>query len=414
MEYLMKTSNLGLLFLAGWLSLTSPTSAQKQMDRANPETVGLEPAIIAQITPLLEDMVASQRLSGAVVGVVKHGQIAYLEAVGLQDVQSLAPMTESTLFRIYSMTKAVSAVATMILHEEGHFELSDPVSRYLPEFGQVEVLQADGSTRPPNQAATIEHLLLHTAGLSHRRSAEYREAKVRSRSITLSQLVDNVVSVPLRSDPGSEYLYSISPTILGRLVEVWSGQSFDEFVEERILRPLGMSDTSFWVEPGDQDRLASVYSLSDGGGLNPYAIEEVPFTERPALLEGAVGLVSTVPDFLRFSQMLLNYGEFDGARILSRNTVEMITQNGLPHEILQTRAGGEGWALGNVSVVVDETAAEQGARAGEYRWNGSAGTGFWVDPTTETVIVTMWQSSPSNPNRLRERIRTLVRQAIQD
>jgi CubicO group peptidase (beta-lactamase class C family) len=175
-----------------------------------------------------------------------------------------------------------------------------------------------------------------------------------------------------------------------------------------------MSDTSFWVEPGDQDRLASVYSLSDGGGLNPYAIEEVPFTERPTLLEGAVGLVSTVPDFLRFSQMLLNYGEFDGARILSRNTVEMITQNGLPHEILQTRAGGEGWALGNVSVVVDETAAEQGARAGEYRWNGSAGTGFWVDPTTETVIVTMWQSSPSNPNRLRERIRTLVRQAIQD
>lgn len=410
----MKTSNWGLLLLAGLLSLASPVSAQKQMDRVNPETVGLEPAVLGQITPLLEDMVASQRLSGAVVGVIKQGQIAYLESVGLQDVRSLAPMTEKTLFRIYSMTKAVTAVATMILHEEGHFELSDPVSKYLPEFGRVTVLQEDGSTRPPNRAATIEHLLLHTAGLSHRRSAEYREADVRSRDIALPQLVNNVVSVPLRADPGSEYRYSISPTVLGRLVEIWSGQSFDEFVEEKILKPLGMSDTSFWVEPDEQDRLASVYSLSDGGGLSPYAIEEVPFTQRPALLEGAVGLVSTVPDFLRFSQMLLNDGEFDGVRILSRNTVDMITGNGLPQEILRTRSGGEGWALGNVSVVVDETAAEQGAHAGEYRWNGSAGTGFWVDPTTETAIVTMWQSSPANPNQLRERIRALVRQAIQD
>jgi len=310
------------------------------------------------------------------------------------------------------MTKAVTAVAVMILHEEGHFSLSDPVSRYLPEFNDVVVLDADGSTRPPTRAVTVEDLLLHTAGLSHRSSREYREARVRSRAISLPQFIDNIVRVPLRSDPGTRYRYSAAPTVLGRLVEIWSAQPFDEFLRERVLGPLGMTDTGFWATPEQRGRLTTVYSPSDEGTLRAYEIEEIPFSERPELLEGAVGLLSTVPDFLRFSQMLLNGGELGGVRILRESTVEMMTRNGLPEAILQTRRGGTGWALANVAVVVDAAAAEEGAHEGEYRWDGSAGTEFWVDPSTETIIITMWQSSPANPGSLRRRVRELVRRAI--
>jgi CubicO group peptidase (beta-lactamase class C family) len=223
--------------------------------------------------------------------------------------------------------------------------------------------------------------------------------------------VRKIVRVPLRFDPGEGYLYSESSTVLGRLVEVVSGVPFDEFVEARLLTPLGMSDTGFWVAPEDRARLATVYAQVDGGGLRPYEIEEVPFTERPALLEGAVGLVSTVPDFLRFGLMLAQGGELDGVRILREETVRAMTVNRLPDAILATRRGGSGWGLANVSVVVDAAAAGAGVRAGEYRWDGSAGTEFWVDPSTRMVLVTMWQSSPANPDRLRQRLTEVAREA---
>jgi CubicO group peptidase (beta-lactamase class C family) len=260
----------------------------------------------ARITDVLEESVANARIAGAVVGVAQGGRTAYLQAVGIQDLSTGAPMTERSLFRVYSMTKAVTAVAVMILEEEERLRLSDPASRYLPELADVVVLQPDGTTRAPARPITIEHLLLHTSGFSHRSSPEYQEARVRSRRISLEQFVDNIVRVPLRFDPGDGYLYSASSTVLGRVVEVVSGMPFDEFLEQRILGPLGMVDTGFWVEPADRDRLTTVYRHTQDGGLEPFEIEELPFTERPVLLEGAVGLVSTVPDFLRFAQMLAN------------------------------------------------------------------------------------------------------------
>jgi CubicO group peptidase (beta-lactamase class C family) len=363
----------------------------------------------ARITEILEESVAAERIAGAVVGVARDGRTEYLDAIGVQDLASGAPMTESSLFRVYSMTKAVTAVAVMILRDEGRFRLSDPASRYLPQLDRVTVLEPNGSTRPPARPITIEHLLLHTAGFSHRTSSEYREAGVRSRDITLEQFLDNVVRVPLRFDPGTRYLYSESTTVLGRLVEVVSGMSFDAFLESRVLGPLGMTDTRFWVEAADQDRLATVYAHAEGGGLRPYEIEAIPFTERPTLLEGAVGLVSTVPDFLRFGQMLANGGELDGERILSESTVAEITRNGLPAELVATRR--TGWSLGNVSVLLADDDSG-GARGGEYRWDGSAGTEFWVDPASRTVLVTMWQSSPANPDELRQRITEVVREAV--
>lgn len=367
---------------------------------------------LAGITDILDESVTNARIAGAVVGVAQDGRTAYLEAVGVQDLETGAPMTERSLFRVYSMTKAVTAVAVMMLQEEGRLQLSDPASRYLPQLADVVVLQPDGSTRPPARPITIEHLLLHTAGFSHRSSPEYREAGVRSRRISLEQFVDNIVRVPLRFDPGEGYLYSAASTVLGRVVEVVSGMRFDDFLQARVLGPLGMADTGFWVEPEDRGRLTTVYQQAEGGALRAYEMEELPFTERPALLEGAVGLVSTVPDFLRFAQMLANGGELGGLRLLQESTVAAMTRNALPEAILANRRGGTGWALANVSVVVDAEAAGSGARAGEYRWDGSAGTEFWVDPTTATVLVTMWQSSPANPDQLRQRITNVVRGAV--
>ncbi len=387
-------------------------SAQEVLPRTSPAEAGLAAGPLDQITATLTDMVEGGRIAGGVVGVARDGKVGYLEAVGVQDVTSGTPMTEGTLFRIYSMAKAVTAVAVMMLHEEGRFELSDPVSRYLPEFDRVVVLNADGTTRPPARPVTVEHLLLHTAGLSHRSSREYQEARVRARDITLEQFIDNIVAVPLRADPGDEYRYSASPTVLGRLVEVWSGESFDAYVAERILWPLGMTDTGFWVEPEDVGRFATMYS-SRGDGLEPYQIEEVPFTQRPALMEGSVGLVSTVPDFLRFAQMLLNGGELGGTRLLSADAVAYLTRNGLSDELLARRRGGTGWAPASVAVVLDPASSEPGSHVGEYRWDGSAGTEFWVDPATETIVVTMWQNSPANPDGLRQTIRALAREAVE-
>jgi CubicO group peptidase (beta-lactamase class C family) len=383
------------------------------LPRVAPETVGLDPARLTEATALLRQFVAERRIAGAVGAVARGGKIAYLEGVGFQDLESRAPMTERSLFRIYSMTKAVTAVSAMILHEEGKFALNDPVSRYLPEFDTVRVLdEPGGASRRPSRSITVADLLLHTSGLNHRTSDLYRTAKVRSRSITLLQFVANIVQVPLMEDPGTRFRYSEGTSVVGRLIEIWSGRPLDVFMKERLFDPLGMADTGFWASREQRPRLTTVYAAATSGGLRPYQIEEVPFTEHPALLEGAVGLLSTVPDFLRFSQMLLNRGELQGVRILSAKTVELITVNGLSTSVQQARGGGMGWGLANVNVVVDPSALADRPNKGEYGWDGSAGTIFWVDPTTELITLLMTQSSPPNPDSLRQRFKGLVQQAL--
>ncbi len=278
--------------------------------RATPAAVDLAAAPLGEATALLKQFVAEKKIAGAVAAVARHGKLAYLESVGVQDLETRAPMTDRSLFRIYSMTKPVTAAAVMMLLEEGRFHLDDPVSKYLPEFKDVKVASPDGSTRPPARAITVQDLLLHTSGFSHRTSELYRTARVRARTDTLPQFVTKITRAPLMEDPGTRFRYSEGTTVLGRLVEIWSGKPFDAFLDERIFRPLGMTETSFWAGPEQRARLTTVYQSARDGGLTPFEIEpEMPFTERPTLLEGAVGLVSTVPDFLRFSQMLLNRGD---------------------------------------------------------------------------------------------------------
>ena len=320
-------------------------------------------------------------------------------------------MTERSLFRIYSMTKAVTAVSAMMLHEEGKFDLRDPVSKYLPEFKNASVaIGPEGQTRAPEREIRVGDLLLHTSGLSHRTSELYRNAKVRSRAITLPQFITNVVRTPLMEDPGTRYRYSEGTTVVGRLVEIWSGKPLDLFMRERLFGPLGMADTGFWAGPQQRSRLTMVYAQR-GGDLRPYEIEEIPFTERPALLEGAVGLLSTAPDFMRFCQMLLNRGELDGIRILSARTVDLITTNGLPESIVRER-GGIGWGLVNVNVVVERDATSNPPNTGEYGWDGSAGTVFWIDPTDQLAIVLMTQNAPADPDSLRRRFKEPIRAAV--
>lgn len=378
-----------------------------------PDAAGFSPARLREATALLQQFVDEGKVAGAVAAVSRRGQLAYLEAVGLQDLETRTPMSDGSVFRIYSMAKAVTAVAVMMLHEEGRFDLADPVSRYLPEFNRVTVLAPSGPPRAPASPITIRDLLLHTSGLSHRTADVYRTANVRVRTDTLPQFIDKIVRVPLMEDPGTRYRYSEGTTVLGRLVEIWSGRSFDAFLQERILTPLRMVDTGFHVRPDQRSRFTTVYAWKAGAPLAPTELEPiVPFTARPALLEGAVGLVSTVPDFLRFSQMLAGGGALDGVRILPPQTVAMMVENGLSEAVLTARRGPMGWGLANVNVLMNAGGVNYPARPGEYGWDGSAGTIFWIDPADQLITILMTQSQPANPDGLRQRFKSLVHQAL--
>jgi CubicO group peptidase (beta-lactamase class C family) len=403
-----------LMPVCAMATLTVALAARDPLPRATPESVGLAAAPLREATTLLHRYVDDHKVAGAVAAVARHGKLAYLEAAGFQNIDRRTPMTDRSLFRIYSMTKSVTAVAVLMLFEQGRFALSDPVSKYLPEFATVTVATGPGSTRPPVHPITIEDLLLHTSGLNHRTSEPYRRAHVRSRSIPLPLFIHNIVAVPLMEDPGTRYRYSESPTVLGRLIEMWSGKALDQFLTDRVFGPLGMPDTGFWADDAHASRLTTVYAATEGGALKPIEIEDLPFTERPALLEGAVGLLSTVPDYLRFCQMLLNKGQLDGVRLLRPETVESMTRNGLSSAVLRARGGGMGWGLANVNVVIDPAGPGYPADRGEYGWDGSAGTIFWIDPAKELITILMTQSSPANPDSLRQRFKTLIERSVVD
>ena len=394
---------------AGGLELADarprPSHDVPPLPRADAQAVGLQPLKLRDAHALLVRYVDEHRIAGAVAAVARHGKLAWLDAVGMQDLETRTPMSDRAIFRIYSMSKPVTAVAAMMLQEQGRFALDDPVAKYLPAFNDVVVRSdAGGAVRPPARPVTVRDLMLHTSGLEHRTSEVYRTARVRSRDITLPQFIANIVRVPLMDDPGARYRYSEGTTVLGRLIEIWSGQPLDRFLDDRIFGPLRMVDTGFWARPEQRTRLTTVYSPAESGGLKPIEIEDVPFTQKPVLLEGAVGLVSTAPDFLRFAQMLLNKGELDGVRILRPATIETMTKNGLSDAVLAARGGSMGWGLANVNVALD---------SGEYGWDGTAGTIFWNDPAHDTVTILMTQSVPPNPDSLRQRFKAIVAQATE-
>ena len=402
--------------------LAAAPALGQEFPTATPDSVGLSPERLDVATTRLQEHVDAGDIAGVVAAVVRRGTLVYLESLGRLELEARRPMRDDALFRLYSMTRPITSLAAMILWEEGKFQLDDPVSMYLPQFASQRVF-ADANapdmaaTRARRGEITVEHLLLHTSGLGSRSSASYRSEQVRLRSISLRQMVDNAARVPLFEDPGTRWRYGISTTILGRLVEMWSGMPFEAFLQERVFEPLGMTDTVFWVDPTRADRFGPVYRPSAEGDLRPHAIEEVPFTELAALTEGGVGLVSSVLDYARFSQMFLNNGELDGHRVLKPETVELMTVNRIPDALLPIGFGqpqlGRGWTLG-FSVVIDAEPFPYPVSEGTFWWDGSSGTRFFIDPVRDMITVIMAAVSPARGNGFREEFTTRVYDAIVD
>lgn len=400
--------------------LTTVSTVAQELPSAPPESVGLSTEALQRATQALQAHVDNGSIAGVVAAVVRDGKLVYSEALGYRTLENRDPMPGDALFRQYSMTRPITSLAAMILWEEGKLALDDPVSKYLPQFSEqrvfVDATDPDMQrTRDRRGDITVEHLLTHTSGLGSRGSAIYRAEGVRLRSITVEQMVDNAARVPLFEDPGTRFRYGISTTVLGRLVEVVSGQPLDRFLKERIFDPLRMRDTVFWASGERVARLAAVYRPASNGELRPHAIETVPFTERPTLTEGGVGLLSTVGDFVRLSQMFLNKGELDGQRVLRPETVEMMTANRIPDELLPLfgRENGYGWGLG-FCIAIDPSKFSYPIGQDVFWWDGSAGTRFFIDARQQMITVIMAQVSPARGNGFREEFSTLVDAAIVD
>lgn len=389
---------------------------------ASPESVGLSASKLDEATASLQQHIDAGDIAGVVAAVARDGKIVYFESLGMMNIEQAKPMQEDALFRIYSMTREITSLAVLQLYEQGKFQMDDPIKMYLPDFEAQRVLLDPESTditqtRLRNGDITVAHLLTHTSGLGSRSSRLYREQKVRDKNITLDQMTENAARVPLFHDPGTAFLYGIHATILGKLVEVWSGQPFEDYMEEQVFQPLEMDSTMFWAAGADAERLAELYRPTDGR-LLPYQIETVPWTMRPRLMEGGVGLLSSVKDFLNFSQMVLNRGEFNGRRILQEETAALMYENAVPEAAMPIGDSGywlgSGWTLGGFNLVMDPEAYSWPVSRGTIWWDGSAGTRYFIDPVQNMIIVIMAQISPSRGGGFREDFTTLVDAAITD
>ncbi len=400
--------------------LLANLAAGQELQPADPASAGMDAAKLELVTARLQQHIDDGDIPGVVAAVARDGKLVYFEALGQYDLENGRAMRPDTLFRIYSMTRQVTSTAVLQQYEQGKFDFDDPISMYLPEFADQRVLLDPGGTditqtRERVGDITVAHLLTHTSGLGSRSSALYREHNVRDKSISLDEMTSNAARIPLYHDPGTAFRYGIHATILGKLVEVWSGQPFDEYLQENLFEPLGMDSTMFWAEGEDAERLAVVYRPADGR-LNPYQIEQVPWTSRPPLIEGGVGLLSTAPDFMRYSQMILNRGELDGERVLQTETAELMYQNAVPDAAMPIGAGGywlgSGWTLGGFNLVMESEAYDFPVSNGVIWWDGSAATRYFIDPNENMVMVIMGQVSPSRGGGFRENFRRLVDEAI--
>ena len=386
------------------------------------ESAGMSSSALEAATNRLQQHIDDGDISGVVAAVSRDGEIVYFEALGYLDLENAIPMPANALFRTYSMTRQITSAAVLMLYEQGKFQFNDPIKQYLPEFEDQKVL-LDPNSVDLKQARdrigdiTVAHLLTHTSGLGSRSSRLYRENNVRDKNITLDEMVSNTARVPLFHDPGTQFRYGIHATILGKLVEVWSGQSFDVFLQEHLFSPLEMDSTMFWASDADLGRLTEVYRPIDGR-LRPYQIETVPYTERPRLIEGGVGLLSSVMDFMRFSQMILEGGVSNGNRILQEKTVALMYENAIPDHVMPIGMTGywqgSGWTLGGFNLVLDNTSYSFPVSNGTIWWDGSAGTRYFIDPTQGIVIVIMAQVSPSSGGGFRENFSEMVDAAISD
>jgi CubicO group peptidase (beta-lactamase class C family) len=405
----------------------------------DPAEVDLDPARLDRLDRHFRRYVDDGRLPGWLITVSRRGRLAHVSCYGSRDLEAGLPVETGTMWRIFSMTKPITSVAAMMLYEEGAFELTDPVSAFIPSFAGVRVYTAGSDAKPVTVPAIepvrIWHLLTHTAGLTygfhrvHPVDARYRSAGFEwgtPAGLDLAQCVDAWAEQPLLFQPGAEWNYSVATDVLGRLVEVVSGQGLDEFFASRILGPLGMTDTAFWVGEQEASRVGALYTPGPGGRAARLDALGKVASHRPRTLTGGAGLLSTAADYHRFTLMLLDRpgspgGELDGARLLSPRTVAYMARNHLPggadlehfgrplHAEAPSR--GVGFGLG-FAVVLDPVAAKTLSGAGEFSWGGAASTAFFIDPAEQLTVTFFTALMPSSAYPIRSQLRQLVYQAV--
>ena len=424
----MKT--LAMMLAAVVALLAAPPAGAQGLPAAKPEEVGLSSERLARIGAILRNDVERGRIPGAVIMVARRGRLAHVETVGFRDKAAGAQMTRDAIFRIASMTKPMVSVAAMVLYEEGHLLMADPVSKYLPALAkrQVGIEKTDpvtGKTMfytvPAEREITVQDLLRHTSGLPYgargtsRIHAQYpASSSTTAREMTGAEFIDRLGKAPLLHQPGSNWEYGFSSDVLGRVVEVVSGKTLGQFLEERIFRPLRMPDTGFVVPSGKHARLAAGFATDPDTG-KPVTLPDA--TTAPKFECGGGCAVSTAGDYVRFAQMLANRGTLDGVRLLGRKTVEYMTSDHLGPAIGPGTdyipGPGYGFGLG-FAVRRAAGVADLNGSAGDFNWGGAYGTYFWVDPKEELVVVSMTQAP--GPIRLyyRHLIKSLVLQAIAD
>ncbi|WP_395710917.1 serine hydrolase domain-containing protein [Reyranella sp.] len=406
-----------------------------------PEQVGLSATRLDRVRKWMHRWVDTGRLAGMVTVVMRRGELAFAETVGKADIERNRPMRPDTIFRFYSMTKPLTSTAIMMLYEEGHFQLDDPISRFIPAFANPRVY-AGGSrgkidSVPAEREITFRDLLTHTSGLtygfmeSNPVDALYRSktngVDFQTADTSLKDLVERLGTFPLIAQPGKAWNYSVATDVLGYLVEVISGQPFQTYLKEKVLAPLGMVDTDFHVPADKHERFAANYqagaSSANGGGKLELIDDpgKSKYLAPRRVNSGGGGLVSTASDYLRFCKMMLNKGEIDGVRLLGRKTVELMTMNHLKGDMAdmgmprfsESTYYGVGFGLG-FSVMIDPAKAHILGTPGEYAWGGAASTAFWCDPKEDMAVVLLTQLMPSSTYPIRRELRVLSYQAIVD
>ena len=373
------------------------------------------------------------KLPGTLTLVAQRGEIAYVKAQGLMDVERNKAMCRDTIFRIYSMTKPITSIAMMQLYEQGRFLLDDPVHKYIPGWKNLQVYKSgvypDFITTPATSVMTIRDLFTHMSGLTYgfmqrtNVDAAYRELKLDgSKSLTLETLVSQLAELPLEFSPGTAWNYSVATDVLGYLVQLLADQPFDEYLHERIFEPLGMVDTGFQVTDDQLERFAACYQYQSG---NQFKLQADPatsaFRRKGTFLSGGGGLVSTIDDYFHFAQALCQGGEFQGQRIIGRKTLEFMRSNHLPGNqdlpslsvgsFSETPYAGSGFGLG-FSVKTDVAKSQINGSVGEYGWGGLASTNFFIDPVEELVMIFMTQLIPSSSYPIRQELRAIVNGAL--
>lgn len=416
-----------LLFTALVLVVAGRFVTAGELPAAKPGEVGLEGDKLQQARDAVQALIDKKEMAGAVIAVARHGKVVMFEALGEMEAGGRKAMKPDAIVRIYSMTKPITTVAAMILVEEGKIRLDDPVSKYLPEFKNLRVHAGrtdSDETEEMKREPTARDLMRHTAGLTYgvfgNSSVDqaYKKAGIFAPADSLQDTVGKLGKLPLAYQPGTRWHYSIATDVLGRVVEVASGQPLDEFLAERVFKPLDMKDTGFYVPADKLNRFAANHGLDKDKKLTATeTADKSRYRNKPKMLSGGGGCVGTARDYLRFCQMLLNGGELDGVRILKKETVAEMTKNQLSEEAMKAKNGGkadvgQGFGLG-FGVCVGKDDPTRASVVGEYYWGGAASTHFWIAPRQDLIVVALEQFMPNRP-KLMVAIKPLIYAAVKE